>query len=73
MRRAWQIIGRGEDIIIVNETQAAVFTMGDDTQSRHEKKVGWKTIGQHIQEGGAKLAKRMKAAGDKVLKKLGAT
>lgn len=72
MRKAWRKIGRGEDIIVVNETIAAVFTMGDKTQSRHEALVGWKTIAQHIQEGGAKLAKRMQAAGEKALKKLGA-
>ena len=72
MRNSWQIIGRGEDIIIANETQAAVYTMGDDTQSRHEKLVGWKTVGQHLKEGSGKLQKRMQAAGEKALKKLGA-
>ena len=72
MRNAWEIIGQGEDLIIVNQTQAAVYTMGDDTRSQHEEMVGWKTISQHIQEGAAKLAARMTAAGEKALKKLGA-
>ena len=72
MRKAWQIIGRGEDIIIVNETDAAYYTMDDKGQSRHEKLVGWETVTQKIMRGLEKLEKRMSAAGEKALKKLGA-
>ena len=72
MRNAWRQVGSGERSFIVNETQAAVFTMGDDTQSRHEKLVGWETVSQKISKSMDKLVKRLVAAGEKALRKLGA-
>lgn len=73
MRKAWNIIGRGKNLIIVNQTQAAVYTMGDQTQSRHEKLVGWQTTGQKVSKSIVKMQKVLRAAADKTLKKLGAT
>jgi hypothetical protein len=49
-RRAWVIIGKGKDAIIVNETAGALFTRDDERQSRHEALVGWQKISAMLEE-----------------------
>lgn len=71
-RKGWQKIGRGEDIIIVNETDGAYYTMDDQGQTRHEKLIGWQKVSSIIADSIEKLEARMSAAGEKALKKLGA-
>lgn len=56
MRDAWTIEGRGKDTRVVNSTEAARYTMGDDTQSRHERLVGWHTVGWRLQHPGKEVA-----------------
>jgi len=58
MRRSWRRIGEGEDQIIVNETDAAIFTMDDERQARLSKLVGWKTIGDRIRERSREIGRR---------------
>lgn len=70
LRESWNIVGKGRGSIIVNETQAAVFTMGDGTQSRHEKMVGWKTVGALIKERMSRIVQVANGAAKKALKKL---
>jgi hypothetical protein len=70
LRESWQIIGKGKGSILVNESQGAPYTMGDNTQSRHEKLVGWKTIGTILKERMAKIETVAVGAAKKVLKKL---
>jgi len=72
MRNSWQIIGSGEKTILVNETEAAYYTMDDEGQSRHEEKVGWEKVSTKIDKSMNRLTKIMTAAGEKALKKLGA-
>jgi hypothetical protein len=56
MRNAWRIEGRGKETVVVNSTEAAKYTMGDDTQSRHEKLVGWHTTGWRLKHPGREVA-----------------
>lgn len=71
MRNAWRIEGKGKNTVVVNDTQAARYTMGTDTQSRHEKLVGWHTVGWRLKHPGREV---MQAAANGVkaaIKKIG--
>lgn len=69
MRNAWRIEGKGMKSIIVNETQAAVFTMGDDTRARFSKLVGWQTVGEIIKERNKQILTTAQQATNKAIKK----
>lgn len=43
LARNWQIVGTGDNIIIVNETPYADYVQGSG-QSRMSAKIGWKTL-----------------------------
>lgn len=70
LRNSWRIIGKGEDKILVSENEAAVWTMSDEKQSRHERMVGWKTVSTIIKERASQIERRLQAAADKAMKKL---
>ena len=70
LSKGWQIVDRGIAGYIVNPTPGAKFVVGDGTQSRHEKMVGWKTVGQQIKDRAGKIAKIVDAAAKKALRKL---
>lgn len=70
LREAWRKEGTGTNAILVNESPGAPFVMGDNTQSRHEKLVGWKTIGTIIQERTSRIVQIANAAAKKAIKKL---
>lgn len=70
LRNSWQIIGKGADRIIVSEAEAAKWTMGDDTQSRHEAMVGWKKVATILEQSSGQLVKRMEGAVNKVIRRL---
>lgn len=71
MRRAWHQVGKGAKSIIANETTAAVFAMGDDTQARQLKLVGWRTIGDIIKERTKQIERVANDAARKAIKKRG--
>jgi sugar/nucleoside kinase (ribokinase family) len=48
MRRAWKKYGKGANVLVANETEAAVFTMDDERQARFSRLVGWKKLGDVI-------------------------
>lgn len=71
LARGWKKLGKGRDALLANETEAAQFTMGDGTQSRHEKLVGWKTLSVIIGERSAEIRRRAEAGVKKGIKKAG--
>ena len=71
LRKAWRIIDSGRNSIIVNETQAALYTMDDEKQSRHEMLVGWKIISEILRERRNQIIRRAEAGARKAIKKLG--
>jgi hypothetical protein len=48
LQRGWVLKGEPYRTKIENPTPYAGFVMGDTTQSRHEKKVGWRTVGKIV-------------------------
>lgn len=70
LREAWQIVDRGVNSIIVNEAPGAQFVMGDETQSRHEKKVGWRTVKEIINARMKRIVQIANGAAKKAIKKL---
>lgn len=71
MRKAWKKIGEGENVMVVNETTAAVFTMDDERQARFSKLVGWKTTGDIIKARHTQIERRAMIGLKKGLKKSG--
>ena len=69
LRKAWQIIGKGKDAIVVNETQAAVFTMGDTTRARFSKLVGWRTMEEIIDLRMKQISKEALVSANQAIKK----
>jgi hypothetical protein len=71
LRNAWQIIGSGKTAIIVNESSGAPFVMGDQTQSRHERMVGWETVSRIVADRAKKLGEKLEAGAKKAMRKIG--
>ena len=49
-KNSWQIIGKGKDAIIVNETPYGKFLMGDGEQSSGPRLIGWKMLSVVMKE-----------------------
>jgi hypothetical protein len=45
LQRGWEVKGEPYRTRIENKTPYAGFVMGDDAQSAHERKVGWRVVG----------------------------
>jgi hypothetical protein len=73
LRKAWRQVGTGASSFIVNDSPGAPFVVGDDTQSRHEKMVGWFRAGELMQQRFERAMKIADGAAKKALKKLGLT
>lgn len=71
LRNSWQIIGSGKNTIIVNDSEGAPFVMGDQTQSRHERLVGWETVSRIVADRAKKLGDKLQAGAKKGMRKLG--
>jgi len=70
MRKAWKQVDRGRDSIIVNETEAAVYTMGDNTRARFSKLVGWKTMEEIVTSRMKQIERIALAGANKGIKKV---
>jgi UDP-N-acetylglucosamine enolpyruvyl transferase len=70
-RRGWKIIGSGIGSIVVNDTPYGGYLMGDQTQSRHMKKIGWKKLGDLIDEKKGEIVRKLEAGAKKGMKKAG--
>ena len=58
LRNSWQKVGNGSNLIVVNETEYAVFVMGDSQgngQSRQQMQGGWDTLPYIIRERQARI------------------
>lgn len=71
LAKGWKKIGSGANVIVANETPYAAFVMGEGEQSRHEAKVGWKTLDTVVSERASRIIEIADAAIKKALKKLG--
>lgn len=64
MRRNWDVMPFGaSNHLVVNDSPGAEYVFGDQTQSRHEAMVGWKTIGTVVR----KMSDRIRFTANKVL------
>ena len=71
MRRSWKKIGKGANVMVVNETEAAVFTMDDERQARFSRLVGWKTIGDVVRERRTQILRQAEIGVKKGIKQAG--
>lgn len=70
MRKGWKQIGSGVKSLIANEVPGVEFVVGDEHQSRHEKLVGWKTVGATVQAHMPRIEKVAVGAAGAAIKKL---
>jgi hypothetical protein len=71
MARAWKKIGGGAQAIIVNETEAAYYTMDDQGQARLNALMGWQKIKAIIEQRRAKILQIANAAVKRAARKVG--
>ncbi len=71
LRKSWRQIDRGARSFIVNDSPGAPFVVGDETQSRHEKLVGWFRTNELMQSKVAKAVKVADGSMKKAIKKVG--
>lgn len=71
MAKGWKKHGTGAAAFIANEVPYAPYLMGDDSQSRHMQKIGWKTLGKVTQERVSKIVEKFDAGVKKAIKRLG--
>ena len=71
LRKSWRQVDRGARSFIVNDSSGAPFVVGDETQSRHEKLVGWFRTNELMQSKVDKALKVADGAMKKALKKVG--
>lgn len=71
MRRGWRIEGSGNGTRVVNDTEAAKFSMGDETQARLNKLVGWTTAGWRTKNPGLTVIRAAKNAVNQAIREAG--
>jgi hypothetical protein len=71
LRNAWKRIGSGREQILVNESEAAIWTMDDQRQARLNKLVGWQTIGLILRERASEIRRKGEAGMKKGIRKAG--
>lgn len=71
MAKGWKKHGSGAAAFIANEVPYSGYLMGDDSQSRHMAKIGWKTLSKVTQERLSKIVEKFDAGVKKAIKRLG--
>ena len=68
--RNWKVVGYGQKSIIANETPYGPYLVGNQSQSRMAKKIGWKTIKEIVAGRMSKIIRKADAGIKSALKKL---
>lgn len=71
LSRGWQIVGSGDNIIIVNETDYGIHVMGDsqgEFQSRMSARIGWKTMPYILSERQDRITKIIEGVAKKYIR-----
>lgn len=71
LAQSWKIVGSGRNSFLANEAPAAPYVIGDNTQSRHEAMVGWKTVGEQVKGRMTEIVRRFDAGVKKAIRQLG--
>lgn len=71
LRRSWKQIGTGARSFIANDSPGAPFVVGDETQSRHERMVGWFRAYELMEQRLPRALQIADAAVKKAIKRLG--
>lgn len=71
MGRTWRIVGDGQSSFIANESQGAVFTMGNETQANLHTIMGWRTVSTRLQENRRRIIHRGNAGAREAIRKAG--
>jgi len=69
--RNWKVVGYGKTSIIANEIPYGPYLVGDTSQARMPKKIGWSKLKDTIKNRMSKIIKIADAAVKKALHKVG--
>jgi hypothetical protein len=69
--RGWHKVKTGITGHIVNYTKGVAYVVGDKSQANLNRMVGWKTVGQQIEDRLVKINQIIDAAAKKAIRKLG--
>jgi hypothetical protein len=67
--RAWTKVGKGQNVIVANETSYGIFLMDDQRQARMMAIIGWKKIQDTLEERQGKLEQVIVGAVNRALNK----
>ena len=70
MGRNWRIEGSGATSFLANDAPGVSYVIGDN-QSRHERMVGWKKVGETVKEHTARIVRAFDGAVKKAIRRLG--
>jgi len=70
-KQGWQILGKGQETLIVNETSYGPFLMGNTERARLSELAGWKTMDEVIERRKERIDKLIKSTMIRVMKRLG--
>lgn len=71
LANGWKQHGSGARSFLSNEYPGAKYVIGDGTQSRHEKLVGWLTVSETLKKHWKSIMDKADAAVKKAIKKQG--
>ena len=71
LAKSWKQAGSGARSFVYSDYKGAGYVVGDDTQSRHESKVGWWTVSSLIQKHMKSIMDKTDGAIKRAIKKLG--
>ena len=71
LARGWKVMGQGRNQIVVNEVPYAGLVMGEGTQDRLHKKMGWKTEAEQIKSRMKEIVRKFEAGVKKAIRKVG--
>lgn len=71
LRRGWRVTGTGDTRRLTNSRPGAQFVIGNRTQSRHEAKVGWKTLSRLVKDNARGIQRTINGALARAFKRAG--
>lgn len=71
LRGGWRMIITNDNMYLTNIVKGAQWVIGTETQSRHERMVGWKTVRKMLSEASRKIDDILSGAAKRAMQKAG--
>lgn len=71
LRKGWRMLISDDDMFLINLADGARWVIGTDTQSRHERMVGWRTVKDSLKQASRKIDSILSGAVKRAMRKAG--